>query len=87
MDFLPYIHNLFCSEDIDVTGISSEVNVTGISASIDVTRGSSFAVNDTVYEVENDSVILKRDADKYRNPDDSDSESIYSSDSDEVALR
>ena len=72
---------------IDVTGISAEVNVTGISASADVMRGSSFVVNDRVYEVQNDSVILKRDVDKYRNSYDSNSESIYSSDSDEVALR
>ena len=66
-----------CSEDVDVTGIS---------AYLDVTSVSSFVVNDTIYEVENDSVVIKGDEDKYHISDSnesmSDSESALSDASD-----
>ena len=40
-----------------------------------------------VYEVKNDSVIMKGDADKYRNSEDSSSKSSDSSDSEEMTWR
>lgn len=71
---------LCCSEDGDVA-------ITGISADFDSTGASSFCVNDVICEVKNDSVIMKGDADKYRNSDEPDSESSCSSDSDEMTWR
>ena len=65
------------SEDVDVTGISADLDVTGVS---------SFVVIDTIYEVENDSAIIKGDKDKYHISDSnvsmSDSESALSDSSD-----
>lgn len=62
------------------------------SKDVDVTGVSSFAVNDTIYEVENDSVIIRGDADKYADTCSSDeflsdSESYDSSDLAEVTGR
>ena len=67
--------HLCCSEDGDV-------DITGISADFDATCASSFG-----YEVKNDSVIMKGDADKYRNSEYSSSKSSYSSDSEEMTWR
>jgi len=64
-----------------------DVAITGISADFDSTGASSFCVNDVICEVKNDSVIMKGDADKYRNSDEPDSESSCSSDSDEMTWR
>lgn len=80
---------MFC---VELLCYSKDVDVTGISADVDVTGVSSFAVNDTMYEVENDSVIIRGDADKYAdkcNSDEflSDSESYDSSDLAEVTGR
>jgi len=71
---------LCCSEDGDV-------DITGISADFDGIDASSFCINDVIFEVTNDSVIMKGDADKYRNSDESNSESSYSGDSDEMTWR
>ena len=72
-----YFQYVCCSEDVDATGISAYLDVTGVS---------SFVVNDTVYEVENDLVVIKGDEDKYHisdfNESMSDSESALSDSSD-----
>ena len=65
-----------CSEDgdVDITGFDD--------------TGASFCINETIYEVKNDSVIMKEDADKYGGTsDESDNESSYSSDLDEMTWR
>ena len=59
-----------------------DVDITGFDAT-----GASFCINDTIYEVKNDSVIMKGDADKYGTSDESDNESSCSSDSDEMTRR
>ena len=71
-----FVRHFCCSEDGDV-------DITGFDAT-----GASFCRNDTIYEVKNDSVIIKEDADKYGGTtDESDNKSSCSSDSDETMWR
>lgn len=71
-----FVQHFCCSEDGDV-------DITGFDAT-----GASFCINDTIYEVKNDSVIMQEDADKYGGTtDESDNESSCSSDSDETMWR
>jgi len=75
-----FFQHLCCNEDGDIY-------ITGISGEFDAKGGSSFSINDAIYEVKNDLVIMKGDADKYRNSDESSSESNYPSDSDDMMWR
>ena len=68
-----FVQHFCCSKDGDV-------DITGF----DAIGASSFCINDTIYEVKNDSVIMKGDAEKYGTLDESDNESSCSSDSDEM---
>lgn len=71
-----FVQHFCCSEDGDV-------DITGFDAT-----GASFCINDTIYEVKSDSVIMQEDADKYGGTtDESDNESSCSSDSDETMWR
>ena len=70
------VQHFCCSDDGDV-------HITDFDAA----GASSFCINYTIYEVKNDSVIMKEDADKYSTADESDNQSSSSSDSDEMTWR